>query len=246
MKCFKDDIELIINDFFDCCNIPTKVINKDLKELCSVGYNDKLEIYFLSLNIFNNIKSTDFISNKNLSYIMLSFCDDIHFLIMPIHKFDISSGYFVIGPFKSCINNDIEFSDIPFKPLSCIDYISNLLSEICHDKMKHKPALSFYVKKTIDYIHKNYSEDITVSDICNDLQLNKSYFCSLFKKESGYTFTNFLNKVRVEKSKKYLLREDMSILDVAVFVGFNSQNYYSMVFKKFNNLTPIEYKNIYN
>ncbi|MCC0782333.1 AraC family transcriptional regulator [Clostridioides sp. ES-S-0108-01] len=48
---------------------------------------------------------------------------------------------------------------------------------------------------------------MTVSDICNDLQLNKSYFCSLFKKESGYTFTNFLNKVRVEKSKKYLLEK---------------------------------------
>ncbi len=49
---------------------------------------------------------------------------------------------------------------------------------------------------------------------------------SLFKKKSGYTFTNFLNKVRVEKSKKYILKKDLSILDVAVLIGFNSQNYY--------------------
>ncbi|WP_236876130.1 helix-turn-helix domain-containing protein [Clostridioides difficile] len=68
----------------------------------------------------------------------------------------------------------------------------------------------------------------------------------MFKKESGYTFTSFSNKIRVEKRKKYLLNKDLSILDVAVLVGLNSQNYYSMVFKKFNNLTPIEYKNIYN
>ncbi|MBH7874012.1 helix-turn-helix domain-containing protein, partial [Clostridioides difficile] len=57
---------------------------------------------------------------------------------------------------------------------------------------------------------------------------------SLFKKKSGYTFTNFLNKVRVEKSKKYILKKDLSILDVAVLIGFNSQNYYSIIFKKFN------------
>ncbi|WP_334306224.1 helix-turn-helix domain-containing protein, partial [Clostridioides difficile] len=48
-------------------------------------------------------------------------------------------------------------------------------------------------------------------------------FFSLFKKKSGYTFTNFLSKVRVEKSKKYILKKDLSILDVAVLIGFNSQ-----------------------
>ncbi|WP_131006234.1 helix-turn-helix domain-containing protein, partial [Clostridioides difficile] len=68
--------------------------------------------------------------------------------------------------------------------------------------------------------------------------LIKVIFVLCLRKKSGYTFTNFLNKVRVEKSKKYLLKKDLSILDVAVLVGFNSQNYYSMVFKKFNNLTP--------
>ncbi|EGT4109545.1 helix-turn-helix domain-containing protein, partial [Clostridioides difficile] len=60
----------------------------------------------------------------------------------------------------------------------------------------------------------------------------------MFKKKGGYTFTNFLSKVRVEKSKKYILKKNLSILDVAVLIGFNSQNYYSIIFKKFNNFTP--------
>ncbi|MBY1521437.1 helix-turn-helix domain-containing protein [Clostridioides difficile] len=68
----------------------------------------------------------------------------------------------------------------------------------------------------------------------------------MFKKKGGYTFTNFLSKVRVEKSKKYILKKNLSILDVAVLIGINSQNYYSIIFKKFNSFTPIEYKNIYN
>ena len=46
----------------------------------------------------------------------------------------------------------------------------------------------------------------------------------------------------VEKSKNLLKNPNMSLLDVAVSVGFNSQNYYSSVFKKITNKTPLEYK----
>ena len=70
----------------------------------------------------------------------------------------------------------------------------------------------------------------------------KSYFCKLFKSETGYTFTNFLNIFRVEKSKTLLNTTDMSLLDIAIGVGFNSQSYYSSVFKKITNKTPLEYK----
>ena len=74
------------------------------------------------------------------------------------------------------------------------------------------------------------------------ININKSYFCKIFKSETGYTFTNYLNIFRVEKSKNLLKNPNMSLLDVAVSVGFNSQNYYSSVFKKITNKTPLEYK----
>ena len=57
-----------------------------------------------------------------------------------------------------------------------------------------------------------------------------------------FPFTNYLNIFRVEKSKNLLKNPNMSLLDVAVSVGFNSQNYYSSVFKKITNKTPLEYK----
>ena len=78
--------------------------------------------------------------------------------------------------------------------------------------------------------------------ICDELNINKSYFRKIFKSETGYTFTNYLNIFRVEKSKNLLKNPNMSLLDVAVSVGFNSQNYYSSVFKKITNKTPLEYK----
>ena len=92
-------------------------------------------------------------------------------------------------------------------------------------------------------IHKNYSNDICIDDVCNFLNINKSYFCSLFKKETGLTFCKFLNMFRIEKSKHFLTNRGYSIMDVSLCVGYNNHNYYSSLFKKLNNITPIEYRN---
>ncbi|MGO1468637.1 MAG: helix-turn-helix domain-containing protein [Tissierella sp.] len=75
------------------------------------------------------------------------------------------------------------------------------------------------------------------------LNVNKCYFCSLFKKETGKTFTQFLNELRVKKSMDLLKEGNLSMLDIALDVGFNNQNYYNITFKKITNKTPSEYKN---
>ncbi|MDU7963827.1 MAG: helix-turn-helix transcriptional regulator [Clostridium perfringens] len=72
--------------------------------------------------------------------------------------------------------------------------------------------------------------------------MNKSYFCNLFKSETGQTFINFLNNYRIEKSKNLLKDLDLSLLDIAHKVGFSNQSYYCTVFKKFTNLTPLKYR----
>ena len=56
------------------------------------------------------------------------------------------------------------------------------------------------------------------------------------------TFTNFLYKFRIEKSKELLKNPSFSILDIAIAVGFNNQSYYTMMFKKILNITPVEYR----
>ena len=89
---------------------------------------------------------------------------------------------------------------------------------------------------------KNYSSDLSADVICKELNINKSYFCKLFKEDTGYTYSNYLNIFRIEKSKKLLLNSNMSLLDIAIAVGFNSQNYFTMVFKKITNITPTQYR----
>lgn len=81
-----------------------------------------------------------------------------------------------------------------------------------------------------------------VDTLCKELNINKSYFCKLFKEDTGYTYSKYLNVFRIEKRKKLLLNTDMSLIDIAISVGFNSQNYFTMVFKKFVKMTPTEFR----
>jgi YesN/AraC family two-component response regulator len=102
---------------------------------------------------------------------------------------------------------------------------------------------SAYVKKSIDYLNARYHETITLSDIAAHLNISKYYLCSLFKKETGKNLSQYLNEIRIEKSKELLLKENLSVLDIALSVGFNNQNYYNVMFKKFMNYTPLEFRN---
>lgn len=98
-------------------------------------------------------------------------------------------------------------------------------------------------KTVIDYIDKNFSENITSKDIAKILHLNSSYFCRLFKKNFGLPFQKYLSFYRTEKSKKLLKNTDLSVAEISIKVGFNSQSFYSKLFKSHNALTPSEYRN---
>jgi len=64
----------------------------------------------------------------------------------------------------------------------------------------------------------------------------------MFKKETGQTFINYLNNYKIEKSKNLLENTNMTLLDISLEVGFNNQSYYSTIFKKYTNMTPLEYR----
>lgn len=102
---------------------------------------------------------------------------------------------------------------------------------------------SFHVRKAIDYTMQNYMESLTLIDISTHLGLNKCYFCNLFKKETGKTYSQFLNEVRIKKSKNLLIESNLSTLEVALSVGYNNQNYFTIAFKKITGTTPLKYKN---
>ena len=189
----------------------------------------------------NKNKIKNYVDTKMIEFIELDNNKDI--AIIYINLEGEIDNYFIIGPFVE--NKNI--NEYPYRPKYSIQYICDLFLNIIKDSKRFIPKFSqkifsLNIKKTIEYIHKNYEKPITVDYMSKMLNVHKCYFCNSFKQETGMTFTNFLCEFRIEKSKELLKNPSLSILDIAISVGFNNQSYYTMMFKKILNITPLEYR----
>ncbi len=106
-----------------------------------------------------------------------------------------------------------------------------------------------YFSNAIDcalkYIEENYKKDLSVDRVSNYICMSPNYFSSLFKSKTGCSFTSYLQKIRVEKSKQLLSDPKNKIFEIAEMVGFVNNKYFFKIFKKETGLTPGEYRNMY-
>ena len=99
-----------------------------------------------------------------------------------------------------------------------------------------------YIKDAVAYVRKHYAEEISNVTAAEKLDINSAYFCRLFKKETGYTFGQYLTNYRIHVAAGLLTNFDMRINEVAMQVGIPDSNYFSQVFKKIMGMTPKEYQ----
>lgn len=99
------------------------------------------------------------------------------------------------------------------------------------------------VKNAQKFIESNYMrEDISLNSIAYEVGLSPSYFSSLFKKETGKCLSDFLNEVRINRSKQLLCCTSKMIYEIAFEVGFQDYRYFSQIFKKFTGQTPRQFQ----
>ncbi|MBP0972794.1 MAG: AraC family transcriptional regulator [Oscillospiraceae bacterium] len=103
------------------------------------------------------------------------------------------------------------------------------------------------IRNAIRFIDKNYMrEDLTLNCIAHEIGLSPSYFSALFKKKTGYCFSEYLNMVRIDRSKQLLCCTSKMVYEIAYEVGFQDYRYFSQIFKKYTGKTPRQYKNTTN
>lgn len=100
------------------------------------------------------------------------------------------------------------------------------------------------VRDAINYIDFNLTEDLSLNAIAEKLSVSASYLSKQFKNENDKTLTNYVNEKRVFTSLKYLATTDLPIQNVAELVGIYDENYFSRLFKKYQNITPSKYRNL--
>lgn len=99
------------------------------------------------------------------------------------------------------------------------------------------------MSKALEYMKANYSRDLSLKTVADELYISTWYLSKLLKKKTGDNFINILNEIRVEKAKKLILDPKRKIYEVAGEVGFTDIPYFTKIFKKITGYTPMEYKN---
>ncbi|MDR5587526.1 helix-turn-helix transcriptional regulator [Clostridium aquiflavi] len=243
METKEKNLLFIIENFYLCTSMPIKVVDSIGKIILSKGNVEDSNEDFICKHIINLIYEKQNLKNnfQIVEYI------DLNFAICP-YLFNDDNFFFILGPFNK---EKIENSKFIYRPLHCIPHLIQLLYNFDNNKhiYKHEYIInkiySFHIKRALEYIHENYKKNITLDDIVSHVNINKSYFCSLFKKEIGKTCTQYINSLRIKESEELLLNTEMSLLDISLTVGFNNQNYYNNLFKKEHRISPLQFKNKY-
>ena len=99
-----------------------------------------------------------------------------------------------------------------------------------------------YVSEAIQFIYEHYNEDITITTVARSLDISEGYLSRIFKKETSYTFTNYLILYRINLAMNLLRNHRVKVYEVADQVGYSDTTYFSSQFKKVVGMSPSEYQ----
>lgn len=97
-------------------------------------------------------------------------------------------------------------------------------------------------EKIYSYIQEHYAQDITLSTIAADFYQTPQHIARIFKNKYGTTVVTAIMKVRTEKACELLLSGNLSVAQVAEMVGYEDENYFGRIFKKYMGMTPAQYR----
>jgi len=114
--------------------------------------------------------------------------------------------------------------------------------------LKAKPIASVSVlkeqqriQKVYHFIEMNYQKEIDVNEVARLCQLTTAAFCRYFKKSTHHTFTDFLNRFRINQSKKVLM-QDKTVTEACYESGFENISYFNKTFKRFTGENPSTFR----
>lgn len=193
---------------------------------------EKISSSYLTINFKMNFNHADLLCNKIFSL-----------------KRD---SYFIVTKLIEELSNDNLYSN----DLS-LCYLKELIIQMLRLDNSHfhsKPTTHMqqtYENELLNdillYIDNNIYEKISVSTLCDHFCISTSMLHSLFRKNMNNTAKNYINELKLSKSKELIRNSTHTLSEISEMLGFSSIHYFSKKFKSYFNISPTEYsKSIYN
>lgn len=118
-------------------------------------------------------------------------------------------------------------------------FVEDICSQI-QVRREHKNTET--MEKIISYLRQNYAQDISLKQVAEDVFMSVPYLCKIFKEYTKKTFNDYLTTLRVEASMALLCGSNKKIKEIAGSVGYTNTQSYIRAFKKYNHMTPSEFR----
>jgi AraC-like DNA-binding protein/ligand-binding sensor protein len=118
-------------------------------------------------------------------------------------------------------------------------HLSSVANRITVQDAQAEPPI---VRRAKAYIAGHCGDPIGLEEIAHAMHVSTFYFCKVFKKATGLTFTDYLGRVRVEKAKNLLLNPHLRVSEIAYTVGFQSLTHFNRIFRKTTGEAPTVYR----
>ncbi|SCP98193.1 helix-turn-helix domain-containing protein [Anaerobium acetethylicum] len=121
-------------------------------------------------------------------------------------------------------------------------FILNLYEKIFSYLEKNQTDETNHINRIISYIRENYKSDINFEEMSEKIGISYSYARKIMKEATNTSLIDYLNKFRIEESKNLIRQTNKAFSEIAVSVGYNNVQSFTRYFKKFEGITPSEYK----
>jgi len=117
-----------------------------------------------------------------------------------------------------------------------LDYAERVAAE------RYPPHLSPSTRACIRYIKKHLHTPILVRELAERIGLSASYLTRTFRRETGMKLNDYINRQKIEEAKNLLAFSDRSLSEISSYLCFSSQSYFQNLFKKYEGITPLQYR----
>ncbi|WP_194287331.1 response regulator transcription factor [Gracilibacillus oryzae] len=127
--------------------------------------------------------------------------------------------------------------------------IQNLLLEDLErmiDYVDRSTDSHWIIQQAKQYIEKNYQKDIKAVEIAEAHYITPNYFSMLFKQETGYNYSEYLNTIRINRAKELLSETSNKVFEIAEYVGYKEYKYFVQVFKNYAGITPTQFRKLHS
>lgn len=225
----------------DKVNIYHAVNGREAVDMCSDHKNDII-IMDISMPEMNGVMAAKYIRqiDDKCSIIFLTAYDDFEYARNAIK---IRALDYLLKP---CDINDL---------LAVMDMVIQKLDRECDFKgntkenkpeRKRENVKNFDEQTTIkylrEYVENNYTFDISMQEVAEDMGYSDAYFSKLFKQYFNQNFTAYLTEYRIKKAKELLTDTNNSIKDISRMVGYEDSNYFAKIFKRIVGEIPSKFR----